>query len=56
MIKNKARMSPLIILFNIILEVLDNAMRKGRKITGKTSMQSGKKYVKLFTDDMIGYG
>ena len=43
MIKNKTRVSPLIFLFNIILEVLDNAMIKVRKIKGKTSMQSRKK-------------
>ena len=53
-IRNMTRMPTLPLLFNIVLEVVETAIRQQREIKG---IQIGNEEVKLFlfTDDMILY-
>ena len=52
MIKNKTRMSPLSLLFNIIFEVLSIAIREEEEIRG---IQIGKEEVKLYSLQMTSH-
>ena len=51
-VRTKARISPSLLLFNIILKILANAVRQGKEIKG---IHIGKEEIKLplFTDDII---
>ena len=54
-IKNKARMSLLPFLLNIIVEVLAFAIRKGNKRYTNREGKQNKTKLSLFTDEMVAY-